>query len=497
MNLTLKQKLYQLIISRIDGDTLSSDTYRREAMKLIQNGIGGFIIFGGSKDAVKEFITGAQSEADIPLFIASDIEKGVGQQMEGATVFPCQMALAAATDFNNPDDLKAFDAVFGAIADEALDVGINMPFIPVLDVNLNADNPIICTRAFSDDPQAVSRFGDRAVRILENSGLFSCAKHFPGHGDTTIDSHISLPVISKSRDALINEDIVPFRAAVDAQVSSIMMAHIIMSAIDDSPASLSYAVIQGLLREELGYSGLVLTDALTMDALNDYDNVPSRCIQAGADIILHPADANAVADEIGKAVASGSIKESTIDGAIERIRKYKGRLKNLRQSEVDYDEHARLARMIAGKAVTLVKSRPGILPFKNLDESDFVYSADRDKHDVSVLSKAARSFMDVRAVEGKTLRGTVIVNLFTRIAAWEGSSGIVREEAAVIKKIIRNAERSVVISFGSPYVLRHFSGADALIAAYDSDHQAQEAVLKVLTGKIDFRGSLPVSLDRD
>jgi beta-glucosidase-like glycosyl hydrolase len=495
MNLSLKQKLYQLIISRVDGEKISSAPYHEQLSSLIQSGIGGFILFGGQKDEVKAFISRSQSASNIPLFIASDIEKGVGQQVEGATGFPCQMALAAATDYNDPDDLKAFDAVLGAVADEAVDIGINMPFIPVLDVNINPDNPIICTRAFSDDPKTVSRFGQRAVRILENRGLLSCGKHFPGHGDTSVDSHISLPVISKSRDSLMNSDIIPFGKAIEAGVSSIMMAHLIIPAIDDMPASLSKRLISGLLRNELGYKGLVLTDALTMDALNDFDNVPVKCIDAGADIILHPSDARAVADELETAVEKGEIKESAIDAAVRRILKYKSRFSNVRHSEVIYDEHAHLSSLISEKALTLVKGEAGRLPITDLQHISFVYSADEDKHDISTLRGAASTLVDVRNYKNRELSGTVIIFLFTRIAAWEGSSGIPGKEIERIKKIIVKSDASVVISFGSPYVLRHFSEADVLIAAYDSDTRAQKAVLKSLTGEIGFQGSLPVSLN--
>jgi beta-glucosidase-like glycosyl hydrolase len=493
--LNRKQKLYQLVISRVDGDKISSAPYRNELSSLIHNGIGGFILFGGEKDEVKKFINDSQSASNIPLFIASDVERGVGQQVAGTTSFPCQMALTAATDSSNQDDLKAFDSAIEAIADEAVDVGINLPFIPVLDVNLNPGNPIICTRAFSDNPETVSRFGQRFIQILENKGLLSCAKHFPGHGDTSVDSHISLPVISKSRESLTNTDILPFRIAIDAHVSSIMMAHLIIPAIDDLPASLSNKIITGLLRDELGYEGLVLTDALTMDALNGFDNVPTACIQAGADIILHPADVHAVVDELEKALDSGNVKESTIDAAVGRILKYKSKLKTIRRSGINYAEHAHLSSMLSGKAVTLVKGPAGRLPVKNIRDISLLYSADKDKHDVSALKDFTSTPMNILDYQGGALNRTVIVCLFTRIAAWEGSSGIAANEIQRIKSITSKSTTSIVISFGSPYVLRHFREADVLIAAYDSDTQAQKAVLKLLTGETGFKGSLPVALD--
>ena len=176
---TLERKLYQLIISRLDGERISDGAYRESISELARRGICGFIVFGGEKGTIKHFIEQLQSISKIPLFIASDVERGVGQQIRGTTVFPCQMALAAAVDKGNPEDVAVMRRAVGAIADEAKDVGINMLLIPVLDVNRDPDNPIICTRAFSDNPEDVAWFGSEYVDILENSGLISCAKHFP------------------------------------------------------------------------------------------------------------------------------------------------------------------------------------------------------------------------------------------------------------------------------------------------------------------------------
>src|SRR5208283_1144494 len=169
------------------------------------------------------------------------------------------------------------------VTDEAIDNGINLPLIPVMDVNQEPDNPIICTRAFSDDTETVSWFGSEYIRALEQAGLMSCAKHFPGHGDTVVDSHIALPVIKKTREDLKGIDLVPFIKAIKAGVSSIMVGHLAVPSLDDVPASLSRKIMYGLLREELGFNGLILTDALDMHALSGTSDVPVKCINAGAD----------------------------------------------------------------------------------------------------------------------------------------------------------------------------------------------------------------------
>ncbi|GBD96602.1 MAG TPA: hypothetical protein ENG83_11140 [Nitrospirae bacterium] len=490
----LEQKLWQLIISRLDGEKLSSIQYQERASELVRKGIGGFILFGGKRNEVKTFINKLQSVSETPLFIASDIERGVGQQIDGATHFPCQMAVAAAINKNNSSDVEILEDVINAVSHEAIDIGINMPLIPVMDVNRNPDNPIICTRAFSDNQENVSWYGKTYIKTIEDAGLISCAKHFPGHGDTAIDSHIALPVISKSFDELMNTDIFPFREAVKAGAGSIMTGHLSIPAIDELPASLSKKVITGLLRTDLGYEGLVLTDALNMHALNEYENVPAMCINAGGDILLHPADADSVVEELKQAVASGKIDEGTIDTAVERILKYKSKIKNIRKSGINYQEHAGLSERISDKSVTLVKDSPGVLPIKNTQGLSLAFAADENKHDLSTLKNFISGHIRIKDSEKESLRKTVVFALFTSIAAWGGSSGIRDDEINIIRKLIKNSRNSIVISFGSPYVLGHFPKADLLIAAYDTSKQAQVSVIKCLKGERNFKGSLPVKL---
>ncbi len=490
----LKQKLYQLIISRIDGDKLSSIRYQEQALELVRKGIGGFILFGGKKDEVKSFIKNIQSISEIPLFIASDIERGVGQQVGGTSNFPCQMAIAAAIDKNKPADLRLLEETINAIACEAIEIGINMPLIPVLDVNRNPDNPIICTRAFSDNQEDVSWFGKAYIKILEDRGLISCAKHFPGHGDTAIDSHIALPVIYKSADELMNTDIFPFREAIKAGAGSIMIGHLSIPAIDELPTSLSKKVITELLRTELGYDGLILTDALNMHALNEYENVQAKCINAGVDILLHPADADSVVKELKQAVASEKIDERTIDTAVERILKYKSKIKNIQKDKINYQKHAWLSERISDKSITLLKYSSGVLPIKDTRSVSLVFSADENKHDLSTLKNFISGHIKIKDSEKESLQETIVFALFTSVAAWEGSSGIRDEEIKTIRELIKNSRQSIVISFGSPYVLRHFREADALIAAYDPGRQEEASVIRCLKGENHFEGSLPVKL---
>jgi beta-N-acetylhexosaminidase len=489
----LKKNLYQLIISRIDGERIRNESYRAEMLDLVGKGIGGFILFGGKMEEIIAFVDEVQALSVNTLFIAADIERGVGQQIKGAKSFPCQMAVAAAIDIGNPRDRLILEESLQAVADEAKYVGINMPLIPVLDVNQDPDNPIICTRAFSDDPHEVARFGRLYVKILEKSGLISCGKHFPGHGDTPTDSHLLLPVISKSRQNLLEVDILPFREAIEEGVSSIMIGHLLIPSVDDRPASLSKELITNLLRKELCFNGLILTDALNMKALNNMENVPAQCIKAGADVLLHPAAPDITVQELMNGLASGEITEKDIGEALTRIESAKGRFQKCPVKNIGYQQHMKLSSELTDMSISIVKNTPGVLPLAEFDDVGVVFAGDHELFQTSPLNEC---FRDVAEVE-KTIeleKHSRVFAIFTNVAAWKGSSGITDEEKKRIKHLIRKASRSIVISFGSPYVLRHFTEADILIAAYEATELAQKAVIKCLKGTMDVRGRLPIDL---
>ncbi len=492
-----ERKLYQLIISRLDGGRICDHAYQEGILTLARKGIGGFIIFGGKREYLRPFIDKLQAIAEIPLFIASDIERGVGQQIDGYTNFPCQMAVRAAVNRDVPDDMAILRDVVKAVALEAIDAGINMPLIPVLDVNSNPDNPIICTRAFSDNPEDVSFFGSEYIRVLEGIGLISCAKHFPGHGDTSTDSHISLPLIRKSYDDLVNFDVRPFAEAVKTGVSSIMIGHLLIPSIDDSvPSSLSKKVITDLLRKELGFNGLIMTDALNMSAISGIENIAARCLNAGVDIILHPSDAELTIRELTDAVSTGLISEETIDAAIDRILKAKSRLAQIKGLVIDFHSNSLISKRMTEMSLTVVNKKEGVLPVAD-DGKIQVFIAGEER--LCEKSLWVEKFPPLEkggegGFESGFSDGAVIIAIFSEVAAWRGSAGIDGKAMDQITGIIRKARTSIVISFGSPYILRHFSDADVLIAAYEANGRAQKAVIKCLKDRACIRGKLPVRL---
>jgi len=492
----LGKKIYQLIIGRLDGDRLGDVRYEETIRELVRRGIGGFIIFGGFKETVRNFLRTLGPIPDIPLFIAADVERGVGQQIQGGTVFPCQMAVAAALDLRNPEETIMLERALTAIARELKYVGINMPLIPVLDVNQNPDNPIICTRAFSDNHETVASFGAHCIRTLEREGLLSCAKHFPGHGDTAIDSHIQLPVISKSRDELMAVDILPFREAIRAEVSSVMIGHLTIPVFENRPASLSRQVVTSLLREDLGFGGLVMTDALNMNALKGFGNIPAQCINAGVDILLHPSDPDHTVEEVLHAIETGDISEALIDSAITRILMRKKNIQEHSVPAIDCSSHKMLASQIAEMSITLVKDTPGALPLSDRERVSVLLCGDASFFPASPLQNICRRVTTLPQAAGmqEQFHDTVIVfAVFTSVAAWKGNSGIPEDEITLIKQLAQRAKHSLILSFGSPYVLRYFKDADVLIAAYEGTEQAQHAVVKCLEGRSEFSGRLPVT----
>ncbi len=271
---TLRKDVAQMVMPRIDGEKLDDPRYVLKLRELIAEGVGGFILFGGSVDRTPGLLRTLQEYAEIPLLIASDIERGLGQQLSGGTRFPSQRAVASAINRRSKKDVAVLDRMLDAVRLEARSAGIHAVFSPVVDVNNNPDNPIICTRAFGDEPEVVEWFGSRYIKRLQKPPgqgrleLLACAKHFPGHGDTDQDSHSVLPVIRADRARLNRVELPPFREAVKDGVGMVMVAHLLVPALDpDKPTTFSKKTITALLREGMEFDGLIVSDALDMGAL--------------------------------------------------------------------------------------------------------------------------------------------------------------------------------------------------------------------------------------
>lgn len=330
-SLSLAKQVAQMVVVRASGHLFDheirypaweadSATLTRYVEEL---GVGGVILLGGSAAEVGLKTQALQGQARIPLLIAADVEEGVGQRFSGATWFPPPMALAAVAD-RDPSVALAYAEAFGAAtAAEALAIGLNWVLAPVVDVNNNPDNPVINVRAFGDGVERVSALTQAFIRGAQTQPLLTAAKHFPGHGDTAIDSHLDLPVLPHGLDRLRELELAPFRTAIAAGVDSIMTAHLKIPALDARlPATLSPATLTGLLRQEMGFDGLIVTDALIMGAIaNTYGPYEAAvlAVAAGADVLLMPGDPEGVIAAVVEAVNLGRIDPERITASVERL----------------------------------------------------------------------------------------------------------------------------------------------------------------------------------
>ncbi|MBF0518823.1 MAG: hypothetical protein HQK92_03785 [Nitrospirae bacterium] len=487
---SLTRALYGLIICRLDGTFLNSAKKRQEYIDLTKSGIAGFLLFGGKRKEIKDFIAEVQRYAYYPLLIASDVEKGTGQQVQGTTVFPCQMAVSAAFYKRDGNDARDIRLLLKSICSEAADVGINMPLIPVVDVNTNPLNPIICNRAFSDDPEKTAWYSRLYIEAIKETGLISCAKHFPGHGSTQSDSHLTLPVINKTLDELNEVELIPFKYAIDAEVDSIMVGHLSLPLIDSLPATVSEEIVTNLLRNTLSFDGLILTDALNMDALKGIESVHTKCINAGADILLHPVSVVRAVSELNDSIETGALKVERVYESFKRVLNLRKKLKTAGTDFVDYKSHDDLSHRLFEKSITLVKGDLSSSFMEKTCDVKFIYLGGFSSRILLYTLFGGNNIMDKPFIDGKR----VVAAIYTSVSAFSKNFCVSDMEIRSLKRIIKRAGHTTVISFGNPYVLKHFEEADVLIAAYDTSEKAEMAVLRCLMGETPMEGCLPVKL---
>jgi beta-glucosidase-like glycosyl hydrolase len=285
----------------------------------------------------------------------------------------------------------------------------------------------------------------------------------------------------------------PFKEAIKTGVSSIMIGHLSIPVVDAQPSSLSRKIITNILRGELGFKGIVMTDALIMHALKDIAKVSVKCLDAGIDILLHPVDVDLTFQELISAVKNNELSEELITDAVARIVNVKKNMA-LNERKVHYKEHEKLSKRITEDSITAIKSTAGVLPISRSKQNQLIFSGDSKYFRSSPLKKYFKKVSKITdSVDLKDK--TAICAIFTSVAAWVGSSGIDDAEKDRVKELLKKAKHSIVISFGSPYVLRYFKEADVLIAAYEPTVNAQEAALKFLKGEIGCKGKLPVKLN--
>jgi beta-N-acetylhexosaminidase len=526
-HLSLEEKVGQMIAGRYNAPFLNRDNdYLKGLTDLVtKQKVGGMVIFGGEVYETAELNNYLQSRARIPLLIAADFEYGAAMRIDGTTLFPPFMALGAA----DSEDLAYQEGRITAIEGRAM--GVHIDYAPVVDVNINPDNPVISTRSLGEDPERVSRLSEAFVRGLQENGMPATAKHFPGHGDTAVDSHSAMPTVGGDRDRLDRVELYPFARVIRAGVEVIMTAHLNVPALDPTPglpATLSPLIITDLLRKQMGFRGLIVTDAMGMGGItNTYSpgEAALKAVQAGVDMVLLPPDPPAAVDALVKAVSSGVIPRSRIDESVRRILSLKARLGLHRNRFVDVNllpvrvaskAHLEQAALTFEKTVTLVKNDGNILPLRAAGQPQklAVFSLSSDPDDYYAGRAFARAVQERRpdaltffadAFTGQEFideartraegADELVFAVFSTLRTAKGSVDLLPRHIDLIKRLTQERQgRVIVISFGSPYFLRHFPEVGAYLCLYRSSPQAQATAAKALFGEIDIAGRLPVSI---
>src|SRR5215470_4612989 len=530
--MTVDEKIGQLLFTTYHGSFTAADApaYQQLLHDVRDLHVGGFIVIthGSPLGIVKSqayptavLANQIQSKSKLPLLIGADFERGTAMRYDEGTSFPTAMAVAAG---GNPKDAYTMGKI---TALEARATGVNWVYAPDSDVNNNPGNPIINTRSFGESPQRVAEFVSAFVKGVEDNGGLATAKHFPGHGDTAADSHINLPVIPANRERLEHLELVPFRAAISAGVDSIMTGHLSVPAVEsdpNTPATLSHNILTGLLRNELGYQGLIVTDAMEMGGITVRfapGEAAVRAVAAGVDCVLMPPVPDAAFEALQAAVKSGRISKDRLDESVRRILQAKARLglNTSRLVDVNALNHKfgsvawqKEAQDISDRGVTLLRDTPHRLPLDGTKSSRallLAFYADPEPYPGEDLERELRARFDsvttlradTRFVNAGILRlpppdsyDVAIVAFFVRVSDRKGNVDVPPEQTALAEQVYKTGKPVITLAFGSPYLIEGFPQAETWLAAFGISDVAQISMARALFGEIPVRGHLPVTI---
>ena len=524
--MSLEEKVGQLIVGAAGTNFTNQNTEKFQQIRrdVTDYHVGGYHALGGEVFSAAFLIRRMQEMARIPLFITADLEGGAGLIFRGGTRFPKAMALGATSD------LASIRRVGEITALEAKSLGINVNFYPVVDVNNNPRNPIINIRSFGEDPTQVGQMAAAYIQGVQENGILATAKHFPGHGDTTVDSHLELPVIEVSRERLEQVELPPFQAAIEAGVQAIMTAHVSIPALEPKeglPATLSHRISTDLLRNDMGFKGLIFTDALNMGGIHARWKEGDAAVQAflaGADLILFPLSVKAVFQGLFQAVRQEKISEDRLNESVHRILEAKARIGLHQERLIDLTsidqkvgspEYQEEAQRIMDQAITLVRDEKSVLPFSPrrrstvllltlLDErrpresrgDDFVREF-RRRHSrtihLEVLPRASGDEITLIEELAKQV-DYLVVGGYIKTAAYNGSLDLSLNQLELLKNLSQVNPPFAFVLFGSPYLLSFVPELPSYILAYDDHPGAELAAVKSILGETPFRGQLPISL---
>src|SRR3989449_1590906 len=530
--MTVDEKIGQLLFTTYHGSLTATDTaaYRQIMHDVTDLHVGGFIniTHGSPLGIVKSqaypsavLNNQLQAKSKLPLLIGADFERGTAMRLDEGTSFPTAMALAAGGNLKDAYTMGKITAL------ESRAVGVHWIYAPDADVNNNPGNPIINTRSFGENPERVANFVSEFVRGVQENGGLATAKHFPGHGDTAADSHIDLPVIRADRARLDNLEPVPFRAAISMQVDSIMTGHLNVPALEpdpNTPATLSHNILTDVLRKQLRYHGLVVTDAMDMGGITVRyapGEAAVRAVVAGADCLLMPPVPDAAFEALQAAVKSGRISKERLDASVRRILQAKARLGLNTSRLVDVNAinqkfgsaaWQKEAQEISDRGVTLLRDAPRRLPLDGTKPSRallLAFYADPEPYPGEDFERELRSRFDsvttlradTRFVNAGTLKlpppdsyDLAILALFVRVSDRKGNVDVPAEQAALAEQIYKTGKPVITVGLGSPYLIERFPQAETWLAAFGISDVAQISAARALFGEIPARGKLPVTI---
>jgi len=525
--MTIEEKAGQIIFPAISNRFYNGeDTTFRKILHLINDvKVGGFIVYqsskGGEVYAQAYLLNELQQLSKHPLLIGADYENGVSFRTKGGTIFPTNMALGAAND-------EALTHKMGeVIAEESRETGVYYNFAPVIDINNNPQNPIINVRSFGENSSEVVNLGNALASGMQTNHLLATGKHFPGHGNTSVDSHKDLPVINGTREALFQFELKPFIKEIENGIMSIMVGHLAVPTFDSDtlPATLSKNIVTGLLKKELGFKGLIVTDALNMRAItNSFSTAEAsvRAFNAGCDILLFPQDAGEAAAAIIEAVHSGIIPEARLDESVRKIliaKKWSGLTEDRKvsidklSSTLNSSEHQLVARTLAEEAITLVKDEQHLIPLFAYAKKKILHVTLLDERRAasgeefnSMLENQLQNLSSVTLTNKSTKRefkegikaaqksNVIILSTYTRIRLSSGAIGLTDAQKKFVSQLTKLKKPIAWLSHGSPYVLGSFPEMKTFLCSYGDSEVLEEALAKAVCGKITIQGKLPVTI---
>ena len=447
-----------------------------DALEMARRGAGGFCIYGGTRDEIRRLITQLRAASTLPhLFICADYEDGLGRWIAKESWVLSNLAIGA----NGTEDAAYQKGL--TLAREARSVGVDWVFAPVLDLCNEPQNPIVNTRSFGANPQAVGKLGAALCRGLNDGGVYNCLKHFPGHGSTRTDSHLALPVLTRTAAELEKEELLPFGAALP-QANGVMAGHLFVPAIDPQfPASQSRTILTGILKEKMGFGGLIFTDALNMKSAQDVCQTALNALHAGTHILLSATDAVALSDFLQKQSGLEEITRQSIS-LQERLINQPLRPKQSGLSAAQFNQgYAASCAVWQGPALTLAPGQE--IAYLELGNEE---------------SFAAQTFLQTLEALGLRMgrpghgQQTLVAASFSNYKAFKGHINLSSQEQQLLAQQAAIHRQSIFVSFGSPFGTENIAQLTARLFLFSPAEEAQQCAAAILTGKQKAGGKMPV-----